>query len=423
MDQIKEQEQVKKAKTPLTGGNIILFDDEKRDALLPLVFTRPVAEIRIGILTISEKWEKRCQTKVSYITQEYLNKKYPINVSEDNWVINGGVCPSEMLMRLVSELEINEALLQDDDLIAARLNADQFNRLMNDEELESVKGYDLGSTPFIRVQNTYDIFKYNEKAIEEDFLLLTRFRDSQKLSNSNQVIGDPDNIFIEKGATVECSILNAKNGPIYIGKNATIMEGSMVRGPLALCDNGTIKMGAKIYPGTTIGPHCKVGGEVSNSVFFAYSNKGHDGYLGNSVIAEWCNLGADTNNSNLKNNYDQVKLWSYVAKKFRPTGLQFCGLIMGDHSKTSINSMFNTGTVVGVACNIFGTGFPRNFIPSFSWGGASGFISHQLDKALTTAKIMMARRDIELSEDDIKILETIQKTTEEFRPWDKKNKS
>ncbi len=402
--------------------NIILFDDDKRDHLLPLVYTQPVGELRVGIMTIREKWEKRLNGRVSYITQDYLADKFPLNVEDDNIVINGGVCPSPMLCRLIEELEFNEALLKGDALIAARLDAQQFSRLMRDEEVDSLKGFDLEDTPFIHIEYPYDIFRHNGIALQEDYDWLTLNRESQFISSTNQVMGR-ENIFLEEGAKVECAILNATNGPIYIGKDAEIMEGAIVRGGLAMNEKSVLKMGAKIYGATTLGPYCKVGGEVSNVVFSGYSNKGHDGYLGNSVIGAWCNIGADSNNSNLKNNYAKVKLWDYPSKKFKPTGLQFCGLIMGDHSKCGINTMFNTGTVVGVASNIYGAGFPRNFIPSFSWGGASGFMTHKLEKALETAKIMMARRGIELSEHDREIFAYILGKSTEYRPWEAKSNS
>ncbi len=399
--------------------NIILFDDEGRDHLLPLVFARPVGELRIGILNIREKWEKRFQSKVSYITQDYLAEKYPIHISDDNIVINGSACPSDMLFRLVKDLDFNEALLKGENLIAARLDAEQFNRLMNDKEVESLVGFDLEDTPFIKIDKPFDIFHYNAQALQEDFDFITRNRTSQTISSSNQVL-NAENIFLEEGAKVECSILNATNAPIYVGKNAEIMEGCMIRDGLAMNDHAVLKMGTKAYGATTLGPYCKVGGEVNNVVFTGYSNKGHDGFLGNSVIGEWCNIGADSNSSNLKNNYAEVKLWDYPSGKFKPTGLQFCGLIMGDHSKCGINTMFNTGTVVGFNANIFGSGFPRNFIPSFSWGGASGFMPYNINKAFDTAQKMMQRRNIELTDLDQKIMKHIMEITSTFRPWDKK---
>lgn len=401
-------------------NNIILFDDDIRDALLPLTFTRPVGEIRCGILTIREKWEKWMSAKVSYITQDYLAEKYPIDIEPSNYVINGSVLPSDPLCRLISQLDTNEALLQNGELIAAKLHAEQFEHLIKNEEIEELEGFELGDTSFMRIQQVTDIFSLNSRAIESDFRVITKKRLSQPISSTNKVIA-PENIFIEEGATVECAILNASEGPIYIGKNAEIMEGAILRGPIALCEHATIKMGAKVYGGTTLGPHCKGGGEISNVVFTGYSSKGHDGYLGNAVLGEWCNIGADTNNSNLKNNYAEVRLWNYSSESFQKTGLQFCGLIMGDHSKCGINTMFNTGTVVGVSANIFGSGFPRNFIPSFAWGGHSGFSTYQLKKVFETARLVMARRNKKLTDQDEAILSTIFDLSQSYRKWDTSN--
>lgn len=399
--------------------NLILFDDAPvRSNLLPLTYTRPIAELRVGILTIREKWEKWLNGVASYITEDYLASKYPIQVAEENIVINASVLPSEQLAQLVRQLDTNEALLQGEELIAAKLDEVQFDRLMNDEEIDELQGFDVEDTPFERILHPYDIFLKNGVEIERDFELLTAGRTSQPLPTSNQV-SHPERVFIEEGAVVECAMLNAKAGAIYIGKDAEIMEGSVVRGPFALCDNSKLKMGAKIYGGTTIGPWSKVGGEVSNSVITGYSNKGHDGYLGNSVLGEWCNLGAGTNNSNLKNNYAEVKLWNYEAKRFLKTGQQFCGLIMGDHSKSGIGTTFNTGTVVGVSCNIFGAGFPRNFIPSFSWGGAAGFKTYQDDKAMDTAERVMKRRRKSLEVTDRVVLIRIYEDSAPYRTWDK----
>jgi UDP-N-acetylglucosamine diphosphorylase/glucosamine-1-phosphate N-acetyltransferase len=243
---------------------------------------------------------------------------------------------------------------------------------------------------------------------------LTKGRKSQPLNNSCRNIGK-GKIFIEEGASANDTTFNTTTGCIYIGKDAEVMEGSVVRGPFALCEHSVLKMSSKIYGATTIGPHSKVGGEVNNSVVFGYSNKAHDGFLGNSVIGEWCNLGADTNNSNLKNNYANVKLWNYSGENFIDTGLQFCGLIMGDHSKCGINTMFNTGTVAGVSSNIFGSGFPRNFIPSFSWGGAQGFTTYRFEHAIETAQLVMQRRNTELTDNDKDILKYIFDNDEKFR--------
>ena len=395
--------------------NIILFDDDVREQLLPLTFTRPTGELRVGILTIKEKWKRHLHVdEISYITQDYLVDKYPIRIEPDNIVINGSVLPSPQLVQLILGLEPNEAILKDGELIATRLDERQFGNLINDEEIEELGGFDAEDTPFLKINNLWDIFKINAKAIQEDFDLLTKNRFSQPISKTNRVIA-PENIFLEEGAKVECAILNASNGSIYIGKNAEVMEGAMIRGGFALCENSTIKMGAKIYGATTIGPHSKVGGEVNNSVIWGYSSKGHEGYLGNSVLGEWCNLGADTNNSNLKNNYGEVKLWNYPSGRFVRTGLQFCGLIMGDHSKTAINTMLNTGTVVGVSANIFGPGFPRNFIPSFSWGGHHGFSTYKTEKAFETAEKVLVRRKKEFDEVEKNILEKIFEITAEYR--------
>ena len=398
--------------------NVILFDSDIREHLLPLTFTRPVCELRIGILSIREKWEAWLEAKASFITQDYLTEKYPINISEDNFVINGSVLPSDQLCRLINQLEENEALLQDGELIAARLNKDQFDHLMHDEEIEELSGFDVEDTPFIKISSLSDIYALNDQAIEEDFKFLTEGKESQPLSDSNIVIGN-GNIFLEEGAKIEGASLNTSKGSIYIGKNAEIQEGALIRGPLALCEHSTIKMGAKIYGATTIGPFSKVGGEINNSVLTGYSNKSHEGYLGNSIIGEWCNIGADSNNSNLKNNYTEVKIWNYEAERFLGTGLQRFGLVMGDHSKCGINTMFNTGTLVGVFANIFGSGFPRTFIPSYSWGGHHGFTTYKVEKALETAKIVMERRNITLDEKEKNILENVYNQTGKWRRWEK----
>ena len=379
--------------------NIILFDDETRDALLPLTYTRPISELRIGSLTISEKWRAFIDCHVSYITNEYLTEKFPIDIQEDNLLVNGAVVPNAQLVKLVSELGVNEALMSNGDLVAARIPGAEFDALIDGSFQEEISGYSLMQTPVNRVTHPWDIFTMCGEGIYEDYRLLTQGRKSKPVHSSNVVIGTAP-VFLEEGANVHASVLNTSNGPIYIGRNATVMEGCLIRGPLALGEGATLKMGAKIYGPCSFGPHSKVGGEVNNSVIHGYSNKGHDGFLGNSVIGEWCNLGADTNTSNLKNTYSSVRLWNYPSGSFVDTGLTFCGLIMGDHSKCGINTMFNTGTTVGVSANVFGTGYPRNFVPSFSWGGPKGMSTYSLVKALTTAEAMMARRNQSLSEID-----------------------
>lgn len=388
--------------------NYILFDGTVRNALLPFTFTRPVADIRVGILTIREKWEKYLGYTTTTVTEEYLSEKFPMVEMEENVMINASFLPNEILVEMVKSLEKNQAIFKGEEVIAffseesqEEVDFDNYEILEYNEEC-------------LTIAHTWDIFQKNDVAIREDFELLTEDRVSQPIPKSVNVIS-PENIFIEEGAKLEFVTLNASSGPIYIGKNAEIMEGSVIRGPFALCESGRVKLASKVYGATTVGPHSVIGGEVSNSVLFGYSNKGHDGFLGNSVLGEWCNIGADSNNSNLKNNYEEVKLWSYETENFAKTGLQFCGLMMGDHSKCGINTMFNTGTVVGVSANIFGSGFPRNFVPSFSWGGASGFTTYITKKAFETARIVMARRNVEFDEKEAAILEYVFEETKKWR--------
>ena len=381
--------------------NYILFDDQSRNNLLPLTFMRPVAEIRLGILTFREKWEFLLKAKTSTLTEAYLSEKFPIVKEKSNILINGAICPSPELIKEIHALKPNQTLVAEDSIIALNINEED----LDDTGDMDITGIDEveSKVDILRINDSWEIFSRNGQAIEKDFELLTKGRKSKKLSPTNRVVGE-ENIFVEEGAKVEFAILNATTGPIYIGKDAEIMEGAVIRGPFALCEHATVKMSAKIYGPTTIGPWSKVGGEVNNSVIFGYSNKAHDGFLGNSVIAEWCNIGADTNNSNLKNSYDSIKLWNYPQRTFVDTGLQFCGLIMGDHSKTGINTMFNTGTVVGVNVNVFGPGYQRNFVPSFSWGGTSGFSGYNINKAIDVAKAVYARRGKEFDEVEQDIL-------------------
>ncbi|MBK5213770.1 MAG: GlmU family protein [Flavobacteriaceae bacterium] len=388
--------------------NYILFDGNVRNQLLPFTFTRPVADIRVGILTIREKWEHLLGFSTTTVTEDYLSEKYPFLELEKNILINASFLPSENLVNIIKGLEENQALFFDDEPIAFYTTEGQ----EVDFETFDITQYEHDDV--LRIEHTWDIFSKNGEAIKRDFKMLTKGRKSQSIPKGVWA-KNPENIFIEEGAIVEFCTLNASEGPIYIGRDAEIMEGALVRGPFALCEHSTLKMGSKIYSNTTIGPYSKVGGEVNNSVIFGYSNKGHDGFLGNSVLGEWCNLGADTNNSNLKNNYAEVRLWDYETEGFAHTGLQFCGLMMGDHSKCGINTMFNTGTVVGVSANIFGSGFPRNFVPSFSWGGSGGFTTYKTDKAFEVAKVVMDRRNIEFSEMDTKILEHVFEETSKWR--------
>jgi len=397
--------------------NLILFDDKSYKRLQPLTFTRPVGELRVGILRIREKWELWFNNPFSYLTTPHLSAKYKFKLKQKNIVINGSVLPCPELCAEIAELSEGDALIKGKELIAANISDAQFKVLDESLEIEGLNKIN-STSDFIKINHPWDIFKRNGEAIELDFEKITRNRISESLSDTNMVIGDPSKIFLEPGATVEGAILNTKKGPIYVGKDAEIMEGAVIRGPFAMCEKAVVKLSAKIYGPTTIGPSSKVGGEVNNSVLIGYSNKGHDGFLGNSVIGEWCNLGADTNNSNLKNNYAQVRLWNYASESFVNTGLQFCGLIMGDHSKCGINTMFNTGTVVGVSANIFGGGFPRNFIPSFTWGGASGLSTYRLNKAFETAELVMARRGKILDQTEKDILEYIFKNSRIYRRWE-----
>lgn len=381
--------------------NFVLFDEETAwKNFLPLTFTRPLSEIRIGILTIREKWDRYLDAACSYHAQSYLAKKFPIKLSSQFVLINSKYCPDKRLAQMVKSLQQGMALYKKGNLIA-------FNGQVKDlDNLSSYQSIEYPAEVF-EMKNVWDIFRKNAEAIQSDFELLTEGRPSQILSGSVAVIGNKDLVFLEPGAKAEACILNTSTGPVYVGKDAEIMEGSVVRGPLALCEHSTLKLSTKIYGATTIGPHSKVGGEVNNSVIFGYSNKAHDGFLGNSVIGEWCNLGADTNNSNLKNNYSSVKLYNYLQKKQVDTGLQFCGLIMGDHSKSGINSMFNTGTVVGVASNIYGGDFPDTTIPNFSWGGSGGFETYRLEKLFETAERIYERRGLKFPDTDKQILKYI----------------
>jgi UDP-N-acetylglucosamine diphosphorylase/glucosamine-1-phosphate N-acetyltransferase len=392
--------------------NYIVFEDLHRDHLLPFVFTKPVAEIRIGILTIREKWEKWSGQSFSHLTQEYLQEKFPLVSGEENIVINGSVTPNASLVSEIQELNCNEALVRENLLVAAcldRFSLENFGRQIPEGcTVKQVRA------DFRHISKLWHIFKFNGEELQSDFSLITAGRTSQPISTTNQLI-NPENIFAEEGARVECSIINASTGPVYIGRNSEIMEGAIVRGSLALCEGAKIKMGARIYGPTTIGPYSKAGGEVTNTVFMSYTNKVHDGYMGNSVIGDWCNIGAGSNTSNLKNNYTLVRLWNYATGREEETGLQFCGLFMGDYSRCGINTMFNTGTIVGVSSNIYGSGYPGSFIPSFSWGGAAGFETYRVGKAIDTIGNGLSRRQLEFTETDKKIINRVFSLTGRYR--------
>jgi len=389
--------------------NTILFDGPEWSELLPLTYTRPISEIRCGILTITDKWNTLLGAEVSYATKSYLSEKFKVQVESENLFIAGNTLPNESLIKAIDSLTIDQCLVNGDSVIAFNCKEE----LANDKVQQISKGK-LDTSNFEKVEfsseldsinQSWDIFQKTGDEIKNDIELLGLKANGEEYKTENTIFGNE--VYIEEGAKIRGAILNSDEGPIHIGKDAEIMEGSVIRGPFTLGEHSTIKMVSKIYGPTTIGPHCKVGGEVTNIVMFAYSNKGHDGFIGNSVIGEWCNFGADTNSSNLKNNYSPVRVWNYNTEDMEETGLQFCGLIAGDHCKTGINTMLNTATVMGVCSNVFGAGFPPKFIPSFSWGGAKRMVSFKIEKAYEVAENMMKRRGLSLSMEDKKIFQHI----------------
>lgn len=389
--------------------NVVLFDDPSvRLSLLPLTYTRPVAGVRVGILSVAEKWAKHLHISVSYLTERYLATKFPLRSTRDNLFINGGLCPAPQLVNAIGKLLINQGLEKDGRLLAVR-TADPD---LSNSGAFALSEYD-GDVALI--DRLTKLFKYNAAQIEADFELLTRGRTSAAITDPHTVVYGGDRLFVEEGATIKAAIINAENGSVYIGKNACVHEGAIIRGAFALCEGAHVNAGAKIRGDTTVGVFSKVGGEVSNSILFGYSNKGHDGFIGNTVIGEWCNLGADTNTSNLKNNYGPVRQWNYLEGDYMDTGEQFCGLVMGDHSGCSINTMFNTGTVVGVSANIFGSGFPPKFVPSFSWGGVAGFVPFDVKKADEVAERVMNRRNKAYDKTDQDILHEVFGLSETYR--------
>ena len=392
--------------------NIILFDDpEIRKELLPFTFTRPVAEIRIGILTIAEKWRRLLNGEVSFLTEDYLSAKYPTRSINDNLLINGAICPNAVLIDSIKSLKIGEGISEQGVLIAARNSSG----LLPEVSKLNIREYQ-GS---VFIDRVWKIFQLNGSQIRSDFKLVTNKRKSQAITDIYTRCYNESEIFLEEGVNIRAAILNAENGPIYLGKDSFVHEGAIIRGPFALGEGSHVNMGAKVRGDTTVGPFSKIGGEVSNSVIFGYSNKAHDGFLGNSVVGEWCNIGADSNTSNLKNNFENIKIWSHPKKSFEDSGLMFCGLMFGDHSKCGINTMFNTGTIAGVCDSIFGEGYPQKYIPSFTWGGGKESSTYRLDKAYEAIAKAMARRDQMLNEVDKKILENVFNQSKEFRLWER----
>ncbi|UXP33338.1 putative sugar nucleotidyl transferase [Reichenbachiella agarivorans] len=383
--------------------NIALIDlAHQRSKLYPLTQTRPIADLRIGILTIREKWEKRLNTNISFLAHSSLAEKFPPLHPSFDLIINGAICPNDELITAIQNLCDNTVLCKGEILLAAK---GSFNSSETLENLDLAVEEYLGDC--VHIDRTWDLFLNNAHEIQQDFDLLTKGRTSETISDPYTIVYGKENVFLEEGVNIKAAILNAENGPIYLAKDSEIQEGATIRGPFALGEGARINMNSKIREGSTIGPGCKVGGEVSNSILYGNSNKAHDGFLGNSVLGEWCNLGADTNNSNLKNNYAKVTMWDEISRDFIDTGLQFCGLIMGDHSKSAINTMFNTGTTVGVCANVYGAGFPRTRIPSFAWGGVRSMLVYDFDKAIETVDIVMKRKGQTMEQADVNLLRSI----------------
>ena len=418
---------------PYLSMNVVFFDPlNQREALKPFTLTRPVAGLRVGILTLEEKWQKRWEATVpvlstSYLTEAYLQRKYPLIATKETVLINAAVCPTDALVRQVRALYSGQAIRDKDTFVAAYLSEKDASYLMRSSLppdyptvvkaiQDAMVSYELivSEEDIVSVNHPWDIFTYNADQIQLDYELITQRRTSHQITDPYTRLYRPDRIFVEEGATIRAAIINAETGPVYIGKNATVHENAVIKGPFAMLENSQVAIGSKIREATTIGPYCKVGGEVKNSVFLANSHKGHEGFVGNSVIGEWCNFGADSNTSNLKNNYQYVRLWHYGRQAYENTGLQFCGLMMGDHSKCSINTMFNTGTVVGVFANIFGTGFPAKFIPSFTWGGVQASTPYDFDKAMEVFERVLERKGRHLSPTEVDVLRHIfqQRATE-----------
>lgn len=386
--------------------DILLYDGPEWDQLLPLTYTRPIAELRPGYFTLREKWELVSGRETSLHCRDYLQKKFKHKSKHQGIFINSSVLASKTLWQEIETLSHAEALSRGNEILAFR-----FDESIDLNQLPHLHLKQVSYSP-AKLERPWDLFLTLDEAIKLDFELLGGAQAKNCEVHASQLIGDQ--IYIAEGAVINGAIINSTFGPVIIGKDAEVMEGSLVRGPLALGDHATLKMGAKIYGASAFGPHCKIGGEVSNSMFQAYSNKGHDGFVGNSVIGAWCNFGADTNVSNLKNNYSEVKVWDYSSGDFINSKQQFCGLLMADHSKTGINTMLNTGSMVGVSSNVFGAGFPPKFIPSFAWGGEKGFEIYELDKAIETAKKVMGRRGIELTAEDTDIMSHIHNKASHF---------
>jgi UDP-N-acetylglucosamine diphosphorylase/glucosamine-1-phosphate N-acetyltransferase len=391
---------------------LCFFEDHKLTTFHPLTLTRPTDDLRIGILTISEKWDRALQaTKIDRIVRpEFTGIFDGDDISTDETVtwINSRYLPTKQLIAQINDLSEGQYLTYAETAIAAKVDGTTSGQWLENGEADFNTLFVLETNDFLSINNLWDLFQLNGQEIVRDIELLGINNTISGTVSDHAVLEKEDQIYIQDGATIEAGcVLNASKGPIFIGKNATIMSGSHIRGPVAICENATISMGAKVYEDTTIGPVCKVGGEVNNSIFHSYSNKGHEGFVGNSIIGQWCNLGADTNTSNLKNNYSTVRIPKWSDGQEMETNQQFFGTVMGDHSKTAINTQLNTGTICGVSCNIFSNDFPPKLIPSFSWVGSNVIQAYRLDKALEAIKAMMARRDVFLTEEYKRMMRTI----------------
>lgn len=432
----------------------LLFEDFSRVDLYPLTYTRPVWDLRVGILRLHEKWAHHLSGSPAKLATGYLGDRFNDYAPNAEYLaFNGKFLPSAEYVKGIQEgLGPNEYLEAEGEIIAFRgkfgemagiawqhsIDALKAAGNAHAEELElkaglmpsaigaelldaagfKARSYD-GPLPEA-IRDPWDIFRLNGAAIRSDFAWMGARVGNSPIDDRHSIVYGRDNIFAAPGVKIRAATLNAEDGPIYLGEGVSIQEGAIIHGAHAICDHATVNMGAKLRGDTTVGPWSKVGGEIANSVIWGYSNKGHEGYLGNSVLGQWCNLGADTNTSNLKNNYAEVKVWNYNKGGFKRSGQQFCGLIMGDHSKCGINTMWNTGTVVGVSANVFGAGYPRNFVPSFAWGGAAGYSTYRLKKVFETAELVMSRRKKDLDDQEKNILKAVFELSKQYRNWEKK---
>ena len=401
-------------------AQVILFDGEARENLLPLTHLKPVCDLRIGLLTIREKWSHYMGFPVSVVTQDYLSELYPLEYDTENYVINGAVLPSDALVALIRQMDINEAFLHEDQLVVAKLDQKQLRKLIDDEAIEELDAQDLQDTPFLKISSLTDLILLNEAAIIDDFRLLSKMRKSMPLPPGNTLIGPSDKLFIEVGATVQGSYLNTTTGPIYLSRNSSILEGCFIRGPFALGENSILRMGTKIYGPLATGPFCKIGGEIESSLFQGYSNKSYEGYLGHSIIGNWCNLGAGTQAASVQHTYDEIEMWNEGDEQFIPTGTQSMGAVLGDHTKTANGTVFTPGSVTGICANTLTPGIAPRFIPSFaaSESGQVG-ITFSPENAFRAAEQMMTRRQADLTLQQRLLLLKIFEITSDQRPWEK----